>query len=148
MNILGVASLVSIDRLPGKRGLRYLCTLFLLSGLPCFLSAVQSRDTCELYSWEKGNEWYYTLVAGQDRSRDALEIRWSAGRVRGIYPLKEKIFDLPAGTKVHWREMDDRGLVLPPPPIVADLTKYAASVGVAIVVHPSPPSSHPHPKKD
>ena len=65
----------------------------------------------ELYSWQVGREWYYTLVAGPNRPKTYDEItldenRIEEGRVKltiqGVHDLEATLEQLPPGAHVTW----------------------------------------------
>jgi hypothetical protein len=75
----------------------------------------------ELYSWQLGGEWYYTLVSATNRAKTIEEIMagenvvedtWVSLTLRGIHDLEATTERLPAGTALTWigpRTLRQRG---------------------------------------
>lgn len=105
----------------------------------------------ELYSWQVGGEWYFTLVTGTDRLKTYQEVTigrkdvaddWVELSVRGIHDLEASLAQLPAGTEVTWlgpRGLKQRGLkpgnlALPPRSTLQDVRSFCAQAGIELEV--------------
>jgi hypothetical protein len=70
----------------------------------------------ELYSWQEGGAWRFSLLVGTNRLKSASEIRSPATRLDGIDALGRALRELAPGQEVMWGppwSVAD-GLALPP----------------------------------
>ena len=103
----------------------------------------------ELYSWQAGREWYFTLIGGTDRIKAVKEITsgestierdWVKVTVQGVYDLQLTLERLPADAYVVWmgpQAIKRRGsrpgvLALPPRRDVEDVKIHCQELGVQL----------------
>lgn len=106
----------------------------------------------ELYSWRVGQEWYFTLVTGTNRtktrqeiasSENVIEKEWTKVTVQGIYDLEVALEQLPSDTWVVWmgpQTMRKRGvrpgdLRLPPRRAVEEIKAHCQELGLWLEVN-------------
>ncbi len=74
----------------------------------------------ELYSWQAGEEWVFTLIAGTNRSKSFAEITSTENileegfikiSVTNLEDLKTLLGRLPPGTEIFWSGIDLTGQV-------------------------------------
>lgn len=100
----------------------------------------------ELYSWQVGDEWYFTLITGTNRNKTVEEIKtgeniesqdgWVKISVTGTDALKALLARLPKGENVFWVD----GLIAPtefakpPAEVVDQIQEYAVGLGLDFYV--------------
>lgn len=112
------------------------------SALPSVLP--KSAKGYELYSWQNGSDWNFTLITGTNRTKSFDEIiapgntLSSDGFVKlsvtGIEEIKIVLSLLPAGEQVFWAGMDLAGqvpsgtvyLTFPAQSVIDDLSRFCA----------------------
>ena len=107
----------------------------------------------ELYSWQVGREWYYSLIAGPHRLKTYDEIALAENRidedrvkltVQGVYDLEATLEQLPPGAHVAWRGPRGLGragaqsgdLALPAHRVVDDVQAQCQELGIHLRVSP------------
>jgi hypothetical protein len=96
----------------------------------------------ELYSWEEGGQWHFTLITGTNRIKTIEEITaaedfiseigWINIHVIGVNAIKDVLIHLPQGESVFWcdelhigQPTEQINLQLPPKPIADMIREYA-----------------------
>lgn len=115
-------------------------------------SLPQSMKGYELYSWESGKVWRFTLITGTNRLKTLTEITSPESvveddlvkiTVEGVPELKAALDRLPSGAQVVWRRGRDlpSGSLIPParlefPPgyIVEEVQSYCSKLGIELEV--------------
>jgi hypothetical protein len=105
-------------------------------------SLPKSAKGYELYSWQNGSDWNFTLITGTNRTKSFDEIiapgntLSSDGFVKlsvtGLEEIKKMLALLPSGEQVFWAGMDLTGqvpsgtvfLTFPPQNVIQDLTWF------------------------
>ena len=98
----------------------------------------------ELYSWQNGADWNFTLITGTNRSKSFDEIIAQGNTisadgfikisVTGMEEIKKVISLLPKGEQVFWAGMDLGGqvpsgtvyLTFPPQKMIDDLMQFCS----------------------
>ena len=105
----------------------------------------------ELYSWQVGREWYFTLISGTNRIKTVQEIAsgentigddWVKVTVQGVHDIEVTLEQLPLDARVVWmgpQAIRRRGcrpgvLALPPRRDVEDVKAYCQELGVRLEV--------------
>ncbi len=91
----------------------------------------QSMKGYELYSWETGGGWWFSLLVGTNRLKSAGEITSQAVSVDVIINELER---LPEGEQVFWKQPEGMDLSLPPEPIIDSITESCKASGVRMVI--------------
>ena len=111
----------------------------------------QSLKGYELYSWQEGEDWHFTLITGTNRNKTLEEITSTINMVKGWVSvhcigsevLKSVLGKLPEGESVFWSNgigLTDTSeptinLALPDESIVADINWYAHCCGLDFNVY-------------
>lgn len=104
----------------------------------------QSLKGYELYSWQEGDDWHFTLVTGTNRNKTVAEILsreplvtgdgWVHIHATGVDELKGTLSRIPAGEFVMWFSQfygeGGESITLPPQDIVEDVASHAAQRGL------------------
>jgi hypothetical protein len=105
----------------------------------------------ELYSWQVGREWYFTLISGTNRIKTVQEIAsgentigedWVKVTVQGVHDIQVTLERLPSDAHVVWlgpQALKRRGsrpgvLALPPRRDVEDVQAHCQELGVRLEV--------------
>jgi len=122
-----------------------------LTGTPLTTDALpDALKGYELYSWQEGDRWHFTLITGTNRNKtpeevlaDAplvLEDGWVHIHAVGVDEVEAALSRLPRGEDVFWlRELREEGgadIMLPPQTIVDAITEHAVRCGVGLHVEP------------
>jgi hypothetical protein len=105
----------------------------------------------ELYSWQEGEIWHFTLVTGTNRNKTLEEITstinmvkgWVSVHIIGNEALKSVVNKLPEGEFVFWSSgmgvtntyQSQINLVLPDESIIDDICDYAKGCGLDMNVY-------------
>ncbi len=106
----------------------------------------QSMKGYELYSWQEGEDWHFTLITGTNRNKTLEEITstinvvkgWVSVHCIGTEALESVLSKLPEGEYVFWSagigliDTSERtiNLTLPDESIVDDINWYASRCGL------------------
>ncbi len=87
----------------------------------------------DLYSWEAGGAWNFSLLPGANRLRSFDEIKNAEITAQGIAEIKSKLRKLPSGEKVTWTAKVVN-TSMPSYEVVDDLSRYCAQMGLSLTV--------------
>ncbi len=102
----------------------------------------------ELYSWQAGGEWHFTLITGTNRLKSLEEIAsgadtvsedgWVRIHVQGVEALKALLHRVPQSEEIFWigQKMlpGAESLTLPPQETIQEVKDYCEQQGVALWV--------------
>ncbi len=104
----------------------------------------KSMKGYELYSWQEGGEWRFTLITGTNRTKTYDEIvapeniqsesGWvelTAAGADGILPILAR---LPRGESVFWIAGRVEGFALPPADMVSRIQAQCRELGLELAV--------------
>lgn len=112
----------------------------------------QSMKGYELYSWQSGKAWRFTLITGTNRLKTLAEITsrenvvedgWVKITVEGVSDLKATLDRLPSGAHVTWwgeRDLSSGSVIprarleLPPSQLVQEIGSHCAELGIQLEV--------------
>jgi len=112
----------------------------------------QSMKGYELYSWQSGKAWRFTLITGTDRLKtiaeitsreDVVEGDWVKITVEGVPDLKATLDRLPPGSQVVWwgaRDLSPGSVIpqarleLPPEQFVQEIGSHCTGLGIQLEV--------------
>ncbi|UCC62501.1 MAG: hypothetical protein JSV36_17320 [Anaerolineae bacterium] len=112
----------------------------------------QSMKGYELYSWQSGKAWRFTLITGTNRLKTIAEITsredvvqgdWVKITVEGVPDLKAALGRLPPGAQVVWwgaRDLSTGSVIprarleLPSEQLVQDIRSHCAGLGIQLEV--------------
>jgi predicted small secreted protein len=88
----------------------------------------------ELYSWQDGEVWYFSLVVGTNRLKTPDEISSSEVRLEGLEALERELDKLPGGERVFWSAQRVQNTTLPPDEIIGAVRAYCRGRGILLVI--------------
>jgi hypothetical protein len=107
----------------------------------------------ELYSWQEGGQWRFTLVTGTNRNKNLEEIisgdentgadGWVNLHVTGVDALKAVLGRIPSGEFVSWlggqgvttlAQPADVKLEFPPGDIINEIKEHAGKCGLEFYI--------------
>ena len=105
----------------------------------------------ELYSWREGDDWYFTLITGTNRSKTSAEIGsqveiidengWVKITVLGLQELELVLDRLPRSEQILWLDgtrleipQESPIIALPPDHIVEQVTQYSSQKGLNLQI--------------
>ena len=127
---------------------------FDVSTLPAQLP--DSMKGYELYSWQTGSDWNFTLITGTNRTKSFDEIIAPGNSlgadglvkisVNGVEDLKKVLQRLPKGESILWGGMDLGSQVMagmvyltfPPQQLINEVTAYCASLQLNLTTLKTP----------
>ena len=62
----------------------------------------ESMKGYELYSWQDGNQWNFSLLVGTNREKTLDEIRDAKTVLHGVDALTSALQQIPAGQYITW----------------------------------------------
>ncbi|HEX8473159.1 MAG TPA: hypothetical protein VF666_03945 [Pyrinomonadaceae bacterium] len=86
----------------------------------------------ELYSWQTGGEWYFSLLPGTNRLKTHAEVTSRKARMRGIAALKRSLRRLPEGGEVFWTTRGMPRMSLPPRAVLDEMSVYCRERGITL----------------
>jgi hypothetical protein len=136
-----------------KKALVLLVLALLITGLAACNTASngplpRSMKGYELYSWQEGGQWRFTLITGTNRNKNLEEIvsgeektgadGWINIHVTGVEAIKAVLSRIPAGEFVSWRgglaaepaPTINIRLELPPADIIKQIKDHAEKCGL------------------
>jgi hypothetical protein len=123
-----------------------IASLVLLIALAAFAqNPQQAMKGYELYSWKRDGIWYYSLVAGTNRSRSYEEVTSEKNTIKGTSALRAQLERLPKGTEVIWTTGIDPSVIksatgkspkleLPSGERVRKIKKYCDKIGIKLTL--------------
>jgi len=88
----------------------------------------------ELYSWQSGERWYYSLLPGTNRIKSFAEISAENVRLPDTEALMMELGRLPAGEWVYWTTQRVPGTGLPAGEILAQVMDYCEQSGLLLEI--------------
>ena len=93
-----------------------------------------SGSMFELYSWQEGNTWNFSVLPASNARKLDTEIKHGGGPLRGLDKMKEKLLSMKEGDRIAWQERSDSGFVYPPNAVIEEISDYAKSIGIKVTV--------------
>jgi len=87
----------------------------------------------DLYSWNAGGAWHFSILPGANRLRSFDEVKNAEISVEGVSALKSKLRKLEAGEKVRWSARV-ANTEMPSKETVDDLSRFATQLGLDLTV--------------
>jgi len=113
----------------------------------------KSMKGYELYSWQEGGQWRFTLITGTNRNKDLEEILygeektgadgWVNLHVTGVEAVEAALSRIPSGEFVSWlgglgitasTPSADIKLELPPVTVIDRVKQYAVKHGLEFYI--------------
>jgi hypothetical protein len=84
----------------------------------------------ELYSWQEGNQWYFSVLVGTNREKTLDEIKAAGTALRGVEALASALEQMPAGQYITWSAKET--LAFPPDDIIEQVEKVCTDQGLIL----------------
>jgi hypothetical protein len=99
---------------------------------PTVTPFAESMKGYELYSWQEGDQWKFSLLIGTNREKTLEEIKSADVVLSGVEALSSTLEKIPAGQYITWssREM----LSLPPEDIRNQVEKVCQDKGLILTI--------------
>ncbi len=86
----------------------------------------------EIYSWQDGGQWYFSLLVGTNREKTPEEIRAPETALPGVEGLRPALDALPSGQFVTWLSKD--GAVFPPEDVIDQVRQICTERGLELAI--------------
>jgi hypothetical protein len=93
-------------------------------------SFVESMKGYELYSWQEGNTWKFSLLVGTNREKSLEEIKSADVVLSGMDTLEAALQQMPAGQYITWSSKEM--LSFPPQDIIEQVEKVCEGRGLIL----------------
>ena len=90
----------------------------------------ESMKGYELYSWQDGNQWQFSLLIGTNREKTLEEIRSADAVLSGVDALTSALEKMPAGQTITWSSKET--LSFPPEDIIEHVEKICKDKGLIL----------------
>ena len=90
----------------------------------------ESMKGYELYSWQDGDQWNFSLLVGTNREKTLDEIRDAKTVLHGVDALTSALEQMPAGQYIIWSSRET--LSFPPDDITEQVEKICADRGLIL----------------
>jgi hypothetical protein len=94
----------------------------------------ESMKGYELYSWQKGEQWYFSVLIGTNRQKTLEEIQAPDVTLIGLDALTFALEKIQPGQYVSWSMRE--GLNFPPDGMVRQIQKICKSHGLELSIAP------------
>lgn len=90
----------------------------------------ESMKGYELYSWQDGDQWNFSLLVGTNREKTLEEIKAADTTLRGVDALTSALEQMPAGQYITWssREM----FSFPPDEVIEQVKQNCEDKGLIL----------------
>ncbi len=86
----------------------------------------------ELYSWQQGGQWYFSVLTGTNREKTLTEIQAPEARLKGVEALAPVLKKIPAGQYVTWSIRS--GLAFPPDAAISQVENICKDQGLQLSI--------------
>ncbi len=90
----------------------------------------ESMKGYELYSWQDGNQWNFSLLVGTNREKTLGEIKDTKTVLRGVNALTTALEQMPAGQYITWSSRET--LSFPPDDIIKQIEQVCTDRGLIL----------------
>jgi hypothetical protein len=90
----------------------------------------ESMKGYELYSWQEGDHWAYSLLTGTNREKTLEEIKSSNTILSDVEALKSVLEKIPSGQYVTWASRET--LSFPPDDMIQQIEKTCQDQGLIL----------------
>jgi hypothetical protein len=94
--------------------------------------SAESVKGYELYSWQEGDQWAFSLLAGTNRTKSLEEIKSGDARLPDVEALIARLEKIPAGQYVTWSSQET--LAFPPDEILRQIERVCKDRGLILNV--------------
>ncbi len=92
--------------------------------------SAESMKGYELYSWQEGDQWVFSLLPGTNRLKTLEEIKSSDTRLPGAEALIARLQKIPAGQYVTWSSGET--LAFPPDEMMRQIEQVCRDQGLIL----------------
>jgi hypothetical protein len=92
----------------------------------------ESMKGYELYSWQDGNHWKFSILVGTNREKTLDEIKSAAVVLSSVDALKSRLEEIPAGQYIIWSSKET--LSLPPDDIIEQVEQTCQAEGLILTI--------------
>ena len=100
------------------------------SSAPPATPFAESMKGYELYSWQEGNSWKFSLLTGTNREKSLDEIKSADVVLSGVEALEAALQQMPAGQYLTWSSKET--LSFPPQDIIERVEKACEEQGLIL----------------
>ena len=90
----------------------------------------ESMKGYELYSWQDGNQWYFSILVGTNREKTLDEIKSADTVLQGIDALTSALEQMPAGQNITWSTRDT--LSFPSDEVIQQIEQVCTDQGLIL----------------
>ena len=90
----------------------------------------ESMKGYELYSWQDGDQWNFSLLVGTNREKTLEEIKAADATLRGVDALTTALEQMPAGQYITWSSRET--LSFPPDNIIEQVKQSCEDKGLIL----------------
>lgn len=90
----------------------------------------ESMKGYELYSWQEGSQWNFSLLVGTNRDKTLDEIKAADTALRGVDALTSALEQMPAGQYITWSSRET--LSFPPDDIIEQIEQSCEEKGLIL----------------
>ena len=90
----------------------------------------ESMKGYELYSWQDGNQWYFSILVGTNREKTLDEIKSADTVLQGIDALTSALEQMPAGQNITWSTRDT--LSFPSDDVIQQIEQVCTDQGLIL----------------
>jgi hypothetical protein len=92
----------------------------------------ESMKGYELYSWQDGNQWKFSILVGTNREKSTEEIKSAEVVLFSVDALQSKLEEIPAGQYITWSSKES--LSLPPQDIIQQVEQTCKDQGLILTI--------------
>lgn len=100
------------------------------SARPSATPLPESLKGYELYSWQEGNQWVFSLLLGTNREKSLDEIKSSDTALPDVEALVAMLKNVPSGQFITWSSRDT--LSFPPDSILQQVEQICQDRGLIL----------------
>ena len=90
----------------------------------------ESMKGYELYSWQDGNQWNFSLLVGTNREKTLEEIKAENTVLHGVDALASALEQMPAGQYIIWSSRET--LSFPAEEVIEQIEKVCTDRGLIL----------------
>ena len=90
----------------------------------------ESMKGYELYSWQDGSQWRFSILIGTNREKTLEEIKSADVTLSGVEELKSTLEQIPAGQYITWSTRET--LSFPPEDILKEVEQTCTDKGLVL----------------
>ena len=99
---------------------------------PAATPLAESMKGYELYSWQDGKQWKFSILVGTNREKTLDEIRSSEVVLSSVDELQSRLEEIPAGQYITWSSKEL--FSLPPDDILKQIQQTCEDEGLILFI--------------